>query len=152
MGIRPPTGVGDAGDDLMIWDPGDGWDLIAGGAGSDRLLFNGSNGDEIFTATAVSKFTGMIFTRNLGNIVMDVRSTETLDVEARGGADTVTINDQTVYAVRTVNVDLEVGDRLECAGRQGRRSDGDRDALRRRDHRGRGRRAGRSRSRGSRRR
>ncbi|HYE18197.1 MAG TPA: calcium-binding protein [Tepidisphaeraceae bacterium] len=99
--------LGDAGDDLLIWDPGDGSDLVVGGVGNDRLLFNGSNGDEVFTATAVAKFNRTIFTRDLGNIVMDVRSTETLDLEAKGGADTVTINDQTVSAVRTVNVDLE---------------------------------------------
>ena len=35
----------------------------------------------------------MRFTRNVGNIVMDLNDVETIDVNALGGADTITVND-----------------------------------------------------------
>src|SRR5262249_57219022 len=41
--------------------------------------------------------------------VMDVNGTETLDVNARGGADTVTVNDLTGTDVSRVNIDLGAG-------------------------------------------
>ena len=39
---------------------------------------------------------------------MDVNSTETLDVNTLGGADTVTVNDLTGTNVNQVNIDLGV--------------------------------------------
>ena len=80
-----------AGNDVFQWDPGDGSDVIEGQAGADRMLFNGSAGDEIFEASANG---GRVrFTRNLGNIVMDLDDTETIDLNALGGVDRVTVND-----------------------------------------------------------
>ena len=35
----------------------------------------------------------MRFTRNLGNIVMDLNDVEAIDLNALGGADTITVND-----------------------------------------------------------
>src|SRR5262249_22515366 len=46
------------------------------------------------------------FTRNLGNIVMDLNDVERLDLNARGGADTVTVNDLSGTDVTQVNLDL----------------------------------------------
>jgi hypothetical protein len=46
------------------------------------------------------------FTRNLGNIVMDLDGIEAIDVKALGGADTVNVNDMTGTDLRRVDVDL----------------------------------------------
>ena len=65
------------GNDVAQWDPGDGSDKIEGGLGTDRLAFNGSAGNEITEAAAVGQ--RVRFTRNLGNIVLDLNDVETLD-------------------------------------------------------------------------
>ena len=80
-----------AGDDVFQWDPGDGSDIVEGQDGTDTLLFNGSAGDEIFAASANGG--RVLFTRNLGNIVMDLNDVERIDVNALGGTDTITVND-----------------------------------------------------------
>ncbi len=96
-----------AGDDTFQWDPGDGSDTVEGEAGSDTLLFNGSGGAEIFTASANAGPPGrVLFTRNFGNIVMDLDSMETLDLNALGNTDTVTVNDLTGTDLTDVNVNL----------------------------------------------
>jgi Ca2+-binding RTX toxin-like protein len=99
--------LGGDGDDLLIWDPGDGSDLNNGGNGDDVLRFNGSNGDEVMTMSTIARNQRTIFTRDLGNIRLDVRKIETVDVEAKGGADKMIISDLSAGTVRTVNVDLE---------------------------------------------
>ena len=80
-----------AGDDTFQWDPGDGSDIVEGQDGADTMLFNGSNGDEIFEASANGE--RVRFTRNLGNIVMDLNDVEAIDLNALGGTDTTTVND-----------------------------------------------------------
>ena len=80
-----------AGDDDFQWDPGDGSDIVEGQAGTDSMVFNGSGGNEIFAASANG---GRVrFTRNLGNIVMDLDDVEVIDLNALGGTDTITVND-----------------------------------------------------------
>lgn len=92
------------GNDTFVWDPGDGSDVVEGGSGFDTHIFNGAGGDEIMAATANG---GRVkFTRNTGNIVMDLNSIEALDVDALGGSDQVTINDLTGTGMTNVNVDL----------------------------------------------
>ena len=80
--------------------------MIEGGTEADTLIFNGSAGAEIFAASANGS--RLSFTRNLGNIVMDIDDVETLAVNAFGGADSVTVNDLTGTDVTTVNIDLGV--------------------------------------------
>ena len=78
-------------DDTFQWDPGDGSDVVEGQDDNDTMLFNGSGGDEIFEASANG---GRVrFTRNLGNIVMDLDDVEVIDLNALGGRDTMTVND-----------------------------------------------------------
>src|SRR5262249_7086365 len=43
---------GQAGNDRMIWNPGDGSDLNEGGAGIDTVEVNGGNASEAFTVAA----------------------------------------------------------------------------------------------------
>ena len=96
-----------AGNDLFVWDPGDGNDIVEGQGDADTLRFNGSAGAEIFTAS--SNGGRLLFTRNVGNIVMDVDDVETLAVNALGGTDSLTVNDLAATDVGAVDVDLGVG-------------------------------------------
>jgi Ca2+-binding RTX toxin-like protein len=93
-----------AGDDVFQWDPGDGSDTVEGQDGTDTMLFNGSNGDETFTTSANGG--RVLFTRNLGNIVMDLNDVESIDLNALGGADTLTVNDLSGTDVSELNVSL----------------------------------------------
>ncbi len=83
---------------------GDGSDTVEGQDGTDRMLFNGSAGAEVF---AISANGGrVLFTRNLGNIVMDLDDVETIDLNALGGVDSTTINNVSGTDLKTVNVNL----------------------------------------------
>jgi Ca2+-binding RTX toxin-like protein len=95
---------GGTGNDTLVWNPGDGNDLIEGQAGNDTMEFNGAGVAEIFDASAVAG--RLRFTRNVANIVMDVGTTETIDLNALGAADTVTVSDLTGTAVTRANIDL----------------------------------------------
>jgi Ca2+-binding RTX toxin-like protein len=91
-----------AGDDVFQWDPGDGSDIVEGQDGTDTMLFNGSAGDEIFEASANG---GRVrFTRNLGNIVMDLNDVEAIDLNALGGIDKTTVNDLSGTDVVEINI------------------------------------------------
>jgi Ca2+-binding RTX toxin-like protein len=96
--------LGGSGDDTLVWDPGDANDLVEGQAGNDTMEFNGAGGNEAFVASAVAG--RLRFTRNLGNIVMDVDGTETVDLRALGGIDTALVNDLTGTDVTKVDIDL----------------------------------------------
>ncbi len=92
------------GDDTFQWDPGDGSDTVEGEEGQDVMVFNGSNGAEIFEFSANAE--RLRFTRNLGNIVMDMAGIEQLDLRALGGTDTVTVNDLSTTDLTEANIDL----------------------------------------------
>lgn len=93
-----------AGDDVFQWDPGDGSDTVEGQDGTDTLLFNGSNGAELFALSANGG--RALFTRNLGNIVMDLAGVETLRLNALGNADALTVADLAGSGITRVEVDL----------------------------------------------
>jgi hypothetical protein len=97
---------GEEGNDTLVWNPGDGNDLVEGQAGAgDTMEFNGAAGAEIFEASAAVG--GRLrFTRNLGNIVMDVGTTEEIDLNALGGADLATVNNLAGTDVTKANIDL----------------------------------------------
>jgi Ca2+-binding RTX toxin-like protein len=92
------------GSDDFQWDPGDGSDIVEGQDGADTMLFNGSGGAEIFAASANGG--RVLFTRNLGNIVMNLDDVERIDLNALGGSDTTTVNDLSGTDVIEVDVDL----------------------------------------------
>jgi Ca2+-binding RTX toxin-like protein len=98
------TGFLGTGDDSFIWDPGDGSDVVEGGDGFDTMVFNGAAGGEVFEAS--NNGGRLRFTRNLGNIVMDVDDTERVDLRALGGADATTVNDLSATDVVDFAVDL----------------------------------------------
>ncbi|MBL9136864.1 MAG: hypothetical protein JNK85_13415, partial [Verrucomicrobiales bacterium] len=79
-----------SGNDVFQWDPGDGSDVVEGQDGQDQLAFNGSAANEIFEASANG---GRVrFSRNVGNILMDLDGVEKLAVHALNGTDTVIVN------------------------------------------------------------
>jgi Ca2+-binding RTX toxin-like protein len=93
-----------AGDDVFQWDPGDGSDTVEGGDGTDTLLFNGSAGAEIFEVSANG---GRVrFTRDLGNIVMDLNDIERIDLNALGNTDRIIVNDLTGTDLVAMNINL----------------------------------------------
>jgi Ca2+-binding RTX toxin-like protein len=93
-----------AGDDVFVWDPGDGSDMVDGQGNADALRVNGSGASEIIDIFANGSRVG--FFRNLGNVVLDVDDVELIEFNALGGADTVTVNDLTGTAARTVAANL----------------------------------------------
>jgi Ca2+-binding RTX toxin-like protein len=93
-----------AGDDTFVWDPGDGSDTVEGQDGTDTMLFNGAGGGEQVDLSANGE--RLRFFRTQGTITMDTNDVETVDFNALGGADTVTVNDLTGTDVKSVNADL----------------------------------------------
>jgi Ca2+-binding RTX toxin-like protein len=93
-----------AGDDRFIWDPGDGSDIVEGQDGSDALTFNGANASEQFQVSANGS--RVRFTRDVGNIVMDLDGIEQVFTEALGGADRLTVNDLSGTDTTAVHADL----------------------------------------------
>ena len=72
-----------AGNDIFVWNSGDGSDIVEGQAGVDTLLFNGANVSEHIDISANGSRARL--TRDVANITMDLNSTETIDVGAKGG-------------------------------------------------------------------
>jgi Ca2+-binding RTX toxin-like protein len=93
-----------AGDDTFVWNPGDDNDVLEGQAGSDTLLFNGSNVSETIDISANGG--RVVFFRNIANVVMDLDDTESIHYNALGGADTITVNDLGSTDVTTIEINL----------------------------------------------
>jgi Ca2+-binding RTX toxin-like protein len=93
-----------AGNDTFQWDPGDGSDTIEGQDGTDTMAFNGSAANEQMAATANGG--RVLFTRDVGNIVMDLDDVESIVAKALGGTDTLTVNDLSGTDVTDVVTDL----------------------------------------------
>jgi Ca2+-binding RTX toxin-like protein len=93
-----------AGDDTFVWNPGDGSDTVDGGAGNDTLLFNGANVNESMDISASDGHA--IFSRDVGVVTMDLDHIENIDVNALGGANTITVDDLSKTDVKHVGIDL----------------------------------------------
>jgi Ca2+-binding RTX toxin-like protein len=93
-----------AGDDTFVWNPGDGSDTVEGQSGSDTMLFNGANVSEQFDVSANGS--RVRFSRDVGNVVMDLNSVEAINLNTLGGADTVVVNDMTGTDLNQLNLDL----------------------------------------------
>ena len=97
-----------AGDDLFIWNPGDGSDTVDGGAGFDPLDFRGAGANESVTISANGDHA--LFSRDVGNVTLDLHGIERIQFEAAGGADKILVNDLTGTDVKQVAIDLGAGD------------------------------------------
>jgi Ca2+-binding RTX toxin-like protein len=93
-----------AGNDTFVWNPGDDNDTVDGQAGTDTLLFNGANIAEKIDISANGGHARL--TRDVANITMDLDNVETIDVQAKGGADLITVGDLSQTDVSQVKVDL----------------------------------------------
>src|SRR5262249_5117908 len=87
------TVTGGRGNDTFIWNPGDGSDTVEGEAGTDTLVFNGANINERMDISANGARARL--TRDIGNITMDLNGVERIQLNALGGADSITVNDLT---------------------------------------------------------
>ena len=92
------------GDDSFVWDPGDGSDSIEGGPGTDAMVFNGAAASE--TVDLSANGSRLRFFRSPANITMDTHGVESVDFNALGGADSVTVNNLSGTDVKNVDVDL----------------------------------------------
>ena len=114
--------------DRFSWAPGDGSDDVDGGGSRDSLSFLGEGGAEAFALSAVSS-RRVRFTRDVGNIVMDLSDLEEIDPQAGSGADTFAIGDLTATPVQLVDISLAptpggpagdgAADRVTVAGTEG---------------------------------
>src|SRR5882724_10617954 len=92
------------GNDRFVWNPGEGSDVVEGQGGTDTLDFVGSNASESMDISANGGRVRLF--RDVGNITMDVNGVEHIQIEAAGGADTITVNDLTGTGVTQVALDL----------------------------------------------
>jgi Ca2+-binding RTX toxin-like protein len=92
------------GDDSFVWDPGDGSDVVEGQDGTDTMVFNGANGGEQVDLSANGN--RLKFFRTQGTVTMDTAGVETVDFNALGGADTVTVNDLSATDIVDVDINL----------------------------------------------
>ncbi len=98
------TALMGAGDDTFVWNPGDASDVVEGQAGSDKLLFFGSNAGENFDFSANGS--RVRFTRDVGNVTIDMAGVERTEVRALGGADNVVVGDLTGTDLTAVELSL----------------------------------------------
>jgi Ca2+-binding RTX toxin-like protein len=91
-------------DDIFQWDPGDGSDTIEGFGGTDSLFFNGSSIGENIQLMASNE--RLRLTRDIGNILLDCDGLERINVNALGGADSITVHTMASTSVTQVNVNL----------------------------------------------
>jgi hypothetical protein len=96
-----------SGRDSFRWDPGDGSDTVEGASGTDTLDFNGAGAAENMQLLPNGRRS--LFLRDVGNIRMDMRSVEQLDLTALGGVDAVTVEDMTGTGFRRAAIDLSNG-------------------------------------------
>ena len=92
------------GKDTAVWNPGDGSDVVEGDGGNDTLLFSGSNAGEAIEVSANG--TRARLTRNIASITMDLNAIEQIQIQARGSADDITVDDLSGTDVKSVTVDL----------------------------------------------
>ena len=96
------------GDDTFVWNPGDGSDVVEGQAGTDTLVFNGTNAQLIQGENIDISANGQRVTlfRDVGNVTMDLNSVEHIQLNTLGGADTITVNDLSGTGTTQVAIDL----------------------------------------------
>ena len=128
-GLGNDIAVMGAGDDTFVWNPGDGSDTVDGQTGRDTLIFNGSSASEQFSISARGPDVGV--SRDVGNVAMDLSGVDVVDVNALGGADTITALDTTGTDLAQLNSRSSSGN----PARGGRRRFSDRHGHRQRHER-----------------
>ncbi|MGQ0799803.1 MAG: CHRD domain-containing protein [Pseudomarimonas sp.] len=107
-GTGTDTIVGSAGDDRMIWNPGDGSDTNDGGLGNDRVVVNGSNGANTFTMSGAAA--AGFDLRFVGPFTIDIDNAEVLEVNGNGGDDII---NAVALPAGLISLELQGGDGLD---------------------------------------
>ena len=103
-GLGADTANLGAGNDVFVWNQGDGSDKVEGGTGFDELLFNGAAGAEQFTLSSSDGHA--LLTRVQGNIVMDLHDVENITLNPLAGADTINIDDPSGTGLKDIDLNL----------------------------------------------
>ena len=90
--------------DRFTWKPGDGSDVVDGGASRDSLSLTGTNDAEAFALDADGR--GLRLTRDLDNVVLALAGLEEIDPVLGGGADTFAIGDLSRTDAQLVDISL----------------------------------------------
>jgi Ca2+-binding RTX toxin-like protein len=100
--------LGGAGNDTFHWGASDdGNDTIEGQANTDTLEFEGVNTSELISLFAVGA--RLELARDAGDVTLTAAGVENVNVDAKRGADTLTVSDLTGTGVLHANLDLGVG-------------------------------------------
>ena len=92
--------------DTFTWGPGEGNDIVEGGAGTDFLQMNGSGGNDRFDVLPVGSRTRV--TRDIENVNLDLGGLERVDILPGPGGDIVRVADLSGTATDRVDVNLMV--------------------------------------------
>jgi hypothetical protein len=92
--------------DTFTWGPGDGSDIVEGGAGTDFLQMNGSGGNDRFDVLPVGGRTRV--TRDIENVNVDLGGLERVDLLPGPGGDIVRVGDLSGTSTDHVDVNLQV--------------------------------------------
>jgi hypothetical protein len=93
--------------DRFSWAPGDGSEIVDGGASRDSLFVLGSNDAEAFGLQAAGR--GLRLTRDRDDVVMGLARVEEIDTVAGGGADTFAVGDLSRTDAALVDISLSPG-------------------------------------------
>jgi hypothetical protein len=93
--------------DRFTWRPGDGSDVIDGGASHDSLFFHGINANEVFDFLRDGKRVRLV--HDPGADVVDLGGVEELDAIAMGGEDLFDIRDLSGTGVDLIDLSLAPG-------------------------------------------
>ncbi len=112
--------LGQAGDDTLVWNPGDDDDTMDGGDGTDVIEVNGGGGPEQFITKPSATPGRVSFDRTgptpPGPFNLDIATSERLDLNAAGGNDTLAADDGLLALGITLDYDGGDGDdRIEGA-------------------------------------
>ena len=92
--------------DTFTWGPGEGNDIVEGGAGTDFLQMNGSGGNDRFDVVPVGSRTRV--TRDIENVNLDLGGLERVDLLPGPGGDIVRVADLSGTSTDRVDVNLMV--------------------------------------------
>ena len=98
--------LGESGLDLLIWNNGDGSDLMEGGADDDTVQVNGADGAGDDFSVSPNGARVRFQRNNLGLFQLDIGTTENLDVNGQGGDDVIA---GSVGLVGLISLDLDGG-------------------------------------------
>jgi Ca2+-binding RTX toxin-like protein len=101
--------------DTFTWGPGEGSDIVEGGAGTDFLQMTGSGANDRFEVVPVGSRTRV--TRDVEDVNLDLGGLERLDLLPGPGADEVHVADLSGTSTDHVDVNLGVA-RSSLAGDQ----------------------------------